>query len=145
MGLRAAFRGKRVYFDANIFIYLIEGFAALERQLLAIRDSIAAGEAEIVTSELTLSEVLVAPFRKGDAALAAVYREFLEDSGAFVLRPAARETWVRASLYRAQSRLKTPDALHIATAVEAECSLFLTHDKPLQSLKGLRIAQIAEL
>ena len=81
MGLRDALRGKRVYFDSNVFIYLIEGFGELESKLLEIRDSIAFAEAEIFTSELTLCEVLVAPFRRNDSTLVALYRQFIEASG----------------------------------------------------------------
>ena len=59
MGLRDRLRGKKVYFDANVFICLVEGFAAFQAQLAEIRDSLMAGEAYIFTSELTVFEVLV--------------------------------------------------------------------------------------
>ncbi len=76
MGLRDKLRGKRVYFDANIFIYLMEGFASLAHDLNEIRDSIAHGESSICTSELTLCEVLVPAFRANNTSLLALYRQF---------------------------------------------------------------------
>ncbi len=142
MGLRDLMRGERVYFDTNVFIYLVEGFAELRQALFEIRDSILYREAEIVTSELTICEALVAPFRSNNTALISGYRRFIEESGAFELRPTNRETYVRASLYRAQMGFKTPDAIHIATAVEAGCAVFVTNDKPLKAPQGLRIVQM---
>ena len=135
-------RGKRVYFDTNVFIYLIEGFAELRATLLDIRDSILHGEAEIVTSELTICEALVAPFRSNNSAHVAGYRRFIEESGAFELRPTSRETYVRASLYRAQMGLKTPGAIHVATALEAGCAVFVTNDRSIKAPARLRIVQL---
>jgi predicted nucleic acid-binding protein len=132
-------RGKRVYFDANVVIYLIEGFPQLERSLLEIRDSILFAESVIVTSELTLCEALARPFRCEDAALVARYRQFIEGSGAMELRTTTRDVYVRASFYRAGYSLKTPDAIHVATAVDAGCNLFVTGDNRLRTPKGIEL------
>jgi len=139
MGLRVALRGKRVYFDAMVFIYLVEGFAQLGRALDEIRDSLESGEAEAVTSELTLCETLVRPFAANNAALVTRYRQFIEASGAFALLPATRETYVRASLYRAQFGLKTPDAIHMASAVGAQCQVFLSNDAAIRAPREIRV------
>jgi predicted nucleic acid-binding protein len=139
MGLREDLKGKRVYFDANVFIYLMEGYPALEASLRDIRDSIFHGESNICTSELTLCEVLVPAFRANNTGLLALYRQFIEDSGAFELIPTTRETYIRASLLRAQFGLKTPDAIHMATAIESGCSAFLTNDKSLKAPIGITI------
>lgn len=145
MGLRALMRGKRVYFDANVFVYLMEGFGGLEEKLLEIRDCIGKAEAEIVTSELTLCEVLVVPFKENNVDLVAEYRQFIEESGAFEVQPTTRETYVRASLYRAQLGLKTPDAIHMATAIETDCEMFVTNDKTLKAPHGVRMVRLSEI
>jgi predicted nucleic acid-binding protein len=142
MGIRDALRGKRAYLDTNIIIYLMEGYEVFERQLLDIRDGLAAGEIELVTSELTLCEALVVPFRENDSALITTYRQFIEESGAFDLRSTNREIYVRASLYRAQFGMKTPDAIHVATALEANCDIFLTNDRPLKAPKSMKIIRL---
>ena len=135
-------RGRRVYFDAMIFIYLIEGYSELQDRLFEIRDSLLKTEAKVFTSELTICETLVVPFRNNDVAMVSKYREFIEDSGAFEVLPAHRATWIRASLYRAQFGLKTPDAVHVASAVEAGCELFVTNDKLIKSPKGIKVASL---
>jgi predicted nucleic acid-binding protein len=142
MGLRDDLKGKRVYFDANVFIYLMEGYPSLEIGLRDIRDSIFHGESNICTSELTLCEVLVPAFRANNTALLALYRQFIEESGAFELIPTTRETYVRASLLRAQLGLKTPDAIHMATAIECGCTAFLTNDKPMKAPKEIAILRM---
>ena len=144
MGLKEALRGRRVYFDTMVFIYLLEGFDALRIQLGDIRDCIAQGETDIVTSELTLCETLVQPFRAGKAESVAAYRIFIEDSGAFALQPVRRETFVRASLFRAQFGLRTPDAIHVATAVETGCTAFVTNDAAIRAPRDLRIVMLRD-
>jgi predicted nucleic acid-binding protein len=69
MGLRKDLKGKRVYFDANVFIYLMEGYPSFENSLRDIRDSIFNSESSICTSELTLCEVLVPAFRANNTGL----------------------------------------------------------------------------
>jgi predicted nucleic acid-binding protein len=142
MGLRDDLKGRRVYFDANIFIYLMEGYATLEASLRDIRDSIFHGESNIRTSELTLCEVLVPAFRANNTALLALYRQFIEKSGAFELVPTTRETYIRASLLRAQLGMKTPDAIHMATAIECGCNAFLTNDIGLKAPRDMTILRM---
>lgn len=141
MGLRDALRGRRAYFDTNVFIYLLEGFPSLESELREIKDCILDGEA-IVTSELTICEALVKPFRANDVKLVLTYRQFIEESGAVQLLPTSRDIYVRAGLYRAQFGLKKPDAIHVATAVEAGCDILLSNDRTLKAPQGLRIVSL---
>jgi predicted nucleic acid-binding protein len=145
LGLRERLKGKRVYFDANVFIYLMEGFPALDAELNDIRDSIFHGESEICTSELTLCEVLVPAFRANDTRVLALYRQFIEDSGAFELVPTTRNTYVRAGLLRAQQGLKTPDAIHMASAIESGCTAFLTNDRPLKAPRDIAVLRFGDV
>ena len=132
MGIGQRLKGRRVYFDANIFIYLVEGYARFQKSLDDISESLLRQEVEIFTSEVTLCEVLVAPLRDKKSELVVLYRQFIENSGAFTLLPTARETFVRASLIRARERLKLADAIHVATAVEAGCSAFVSNDQGIK-------------
>ena len=43
----------------------------------------------------------------------------------------------RAAEIRAQFNFRTPDALHLAAAVEAACDVFLTNDAQLTRFTGL--------
>jgi predicted nucleic acid-binding protein len=145
MGVRQTIFGKRVYMDTMIFIYLMEGYSKLEAQLLEIRDSFLNKEAEFFTSDLTLCEVLVIPFKLNNEIMIAQYRNFIEQSGAIGLRSITRATYVQAAVFRAQFGLKTPDAVHVSSAVETGCNIFLTNDKPIKVPESIKIVLLKDM
>jgi predicted nucleic acid-binding protein len=49
-----------------------------------------------------------------------------------------------AAQLRAVTGIKTPDALQIAAALSAGCKAFVTHDRRIPAIPGLRILQIAD-
>lgn len=51
----------------------------------------------------------------------------------------------RAAHLRAQYRLRTPDAIHIATAMIAGCDAFLTNDLNLKRVQEIRVLVLEEL
>ncbi|HSZ59707.1 MAG TPA: hypothetical protein VK797_28950 [Tepidisphaeraceae bacterium] len=65
MGSINAIAGTKVYLDANVFIYAVEGFAGVGAKLTTLFQRFDRGELQAVTSELTLAEVLVKPLRDG--------------------------------------------------------------------------------
>jgi predicted nucleic acid-binding protein len=64
---------------------------------------------------LTLLEVLVVPYRAGNAGLAVRYEE-----------------------------LKTPDALQLAAALGAGCTTFVTNDRRIPAIRGMRVLQLGD-
>lgn len=127
----------RVYLDTNIFIYAIERPTIINSEVAdLLLDLIGigpfSGNSRIVTSELFLAEALVAPLAANDTFLVTKYeaiqtREFNVDVQQIdlgVLRIAARIRSVTTSI-------KLPDTIHLATAVNAGCTHFLTADTVL--------------
>jgi uncharacterized protein len=107
-----------VYLDSNIVIYLIEqptdfGTRAAAR-LAALR---AAGD-QIVVSDLTRLECRHHPLGAGDDTTLRQFDSFFNDS---TVQVATLTTAVcdRATEIRARHRYKTPDALHLAAAIES--------------------------
>jgi predicted nucleic acid-binding protein len=72
--------------------------------------------------------VLVLPIKYNDQALVDNYRTLLESTG-IQLVPINREIILNATELRARTNLKTPDAIHAATAIHKNCDLFLTNDR----------------
>lgn len=132
--------------DTALFIYLIEEhprFLAPVRALFARAD---AGEIEIVTSALTLLEVLVVPLRAGDQALAGKYDALLTRSRGVRVVDLSRDQLRTAARLRAQfSALRTPDALQLAAAMGAGCQSFISNDRRMPAPNGLRVLQLSEL
>ena len=85
-----------------------------------------------MTSELTLSEVLVVPIRLGDDFLAKSYRDLLHQTELFELRPITEHILIEAAYVRARRTMQLPDAIHVATAEAERCRLMLSFDRRLQ-------------
>lgn len=97
----------------------------------------------MVTSELTWLETLVRPLKEQNAALEMLFRDFLL-AEEITLLPATLSVWEAAARLRALG-LKTPDALHAATAMEAQGDLFLTNDPAFRRVPALQVVLLSEL
>ncbi|MDB5510309.1 MAG: PilT protein-like protein [Hyphomicrobiales bacterium] len=129
----------RVYLDANIFIYALEGEPAISEPLhemfLAAR---ASPRSRLVTSELTLAEVLCK--ENQPSVTTQLYLDLLTSSGIVQLQPVSRDVLMgSAQLRRVIAPFKLADAIHVASAMQAECGLFMSMDGRLKSLPaGMR-------
>lgn len=128
-----------VALDAAPFIYLIEEHPQYLPIVRPVFAAIAAGQVAAVASVLTLLEALVQPSRVGDAVLAERYEAFLARSRGLRLHEVTRPIARAAAHLRAVHNIRTPDAVQLATALVAGCSAFLTNDKDLPAVSGIRI------
>jgi predicted nucleic acid-binding protein len=103
------------------------------------------GEFEIVTSTVTLAEVLVHPMRRGDHELADHYRQILLHANHVTTVPVSEEIAEAAAQLRARHSLRTPDAIQLATATHSGASSFLTNDTRLPALASLQMLVLADL
>lgn len=144
MGLTDLPTGSRIYLDANVWIYALEGYAAFAAPLAALFARIDAGELIAVTSELTLAEVLVKPFSDLNAALQERYLETVQDRHSLRIVPVTRDILIAAARLRAQHpTLKMPDALHAATALENGVDAFISNDARFATVPGLELMKIS--
>jgi predicted nucleic acid-binding protein len=128
-----------VYLDANSVIYSVEKHQVYWPLLQPIWVAISTTLVEVVSSDLVLMESLVGPFKSGDAALAAAYENLFKQPKTRLL-PITHAVLREAAHLRATTRLKTPDAIHAATARQAGCTLFVTNDAAFRGLAGLPVA-----
>ena len=117
----------RVYLDTNIFIRAFEGTDDLSRALIELFATEAA-QPFLATSELTLAELLVHPYRNHDDIARERYESPLRSSAWLQVGSVDRDVLVGASLLRSKYKLKLPDAIHASTALHLGCSLLLTDD-----------------
>jgi len=101
------------------------------------------GRVELITSALTLLEVLVVPYRTGDHLLAGRYESILTRSRGVRIADISRDHLRAAAQLRAKTAVKTPDSLQLVAALSAGCTAFLTNDRELPTVPGLRILQTA--
>ncbi len=108
-------------------------------------EAAAAASVEMVSSVITLTEVLVHPVKLGDARLAQEYRDILARSKRFHLCDVTAPIAESAARLRARYDLRTPDALHLAAAVETGCDAFLTNDRGITRVKEVRVLVLDDL
>lgn len=117
-----------IYLDTQILIYTVERHPIYEPLLRPIWQAVQAQTLEAVSSELALMETLVGPMKTGNTQLQLDYEQALLGTDLRLLPmsvPVLREaTRLRATV----PGLRTPDALHAATALLVGCDLFLTND-----------------
>lgn len=129
----------RLYLDTNAFIFAVEEQSersSLLTELFSVSEE--ADRVMLVTSELTLAEVLVKPYRNLEDELITRYDNMIRSSAWLDVQPVARPALWYAGVLRSQTGLKLPDAIHLATAFGSDCSHFLTADKALRTIGELR-------
>jgi predicted nucleic acid-binding protein len=146
MGSLSLLLADPIYIDANILIYSVERVGPYAVQLAAFWRWVEAQRLAVLTSELTALETLVGPMKAGDLALEARFRLALYSSPELKLHPVTRSILERAAgLRAAYGGLKTPDAIHAATALEAGVSSFITNDVAFQRIAGLQVVTPGDL
>ncbi len=143
MGLKLPSSGV-VYVDTSVVIYTLEGNPDYYSLLQPLWLKFQLNEIEIVSSELILMEALVVPLRNANNTLVAQYEELLLSSE-MQLIPITQSILRQGANLRATTSLKTPDAIHAATALSARCNQFLTNDKGFRNVPGLPTVILSEV
>ncbi|HMD77419.1 MAG TPA: PIN domain-containing protein [Terracidiphilus sp.] len=136
-------RSTRIFFDTNIFIYMFEGIEPNRSRMLEIRRRMLERGDRIVTSAMTLGEILVKPTKLGQASLIEQYDRAIR-STADVISFDAQVAWRFATL-RATHNLRCADAIQLACAAHFGVDLFITSDQQLHKLDIPGIGFIAPL
>jgi predicted nucleic acid-binding protein len=138
---------SKLYFDANVFIYAVEGSDDIAGRLRTLVELLSNNLNLAVTSELALAEVLP----KADPIRRRNYLELILYSGLFDLYPVTRDVLMETADYRRiagvsrpdaskphASMPRLPDAIHVVTAVRAGCGRMLSFDRALKLPEGMR-------
>lgn len=133
-----------VCLDTCIFIYFIEENKRYIDIITPIFEAVDEGRLTAVTSGITLLETLVVPLRAKDIKLAHQYEQLLSESRGLTLLSLDRDLLRQGANLRATLHIKTPDALQIAAAQKENCSTFLTNDRRLPKISGLKVLQLSD-
>ena len=117
----------RVFWDTNLFVYLFEGgeYAAKVRHLRA--RMLMRGD-ELVTSALTLGELLVKPRNHGEQAAVDHQTNLQKVATILPFDVSAARAY---ALIRRDKTIKAPHAIQLACAAAAQVDLFITNDDRL--------------
>jgi predicted nucleic acid-binding protein len=132
-------RYSRLGIDSVALIYLLEDVDPYAALVEAIFESVERGKRHAYASSLALTEILVPALREKRYDVVRQYRQFLLGFPNLKVLPVDIPTAELAASLRAQYELRTPDAIHIATALEHGAQAFLTNDKQLTRVKELPV------
>lgn len=121
---------SRIFWDTNLFIYLWEDYGALSQAVADLRTKMLRRRDQLLTSTLSLGEILVKPTVAGNTQLCGKYEDAIS-SVAMLIPFDVRVAKIYASIRRDRT-LKAPDAIQLASAASVAADLFITNDSRLQ-------------
>lgn len=137
-------RHRRIAFDSNILIYLLERRDARGDAVAALIDEMAATGATPILSAVGVAEVLAGPARSGDAVgfemLAAGLRTLGFENPVLDTSTAEDAAWVSG-----RTGAALPDAMHLACAKSAGATAFLTNDRRIRPALKLDVVYLDDL
>jgi predicted nucleic acid-binding protein len=130
--------------DTAPFIYFVEADARYAPVVESLFHLAAHGTRHLVTSALTLMELLVVPYRAGNQQLAGQYEALLTRSRGLQTVELSRDVLRAAAQLRAVTGARTPDAIQLAAALTSGCRTFVTNDRRLPAIPGLKLIQLSD-
>jgi len=128
---------SRVFWDTNLYIYLFEDYGPLSTLTANLRSKMLHRGDQLLTSALTLGEILVKPTECGDFELCRKYEQAITTTS--LLIPFDVDAAKRYAVLRCDRSLRAPDAIQLACAASARIDLFITND---ERLHGKEVAGI---
>jgi len=134
-------KGSRVLLDTVALIYFLEENERYSKSAEKIFNRIESGQLQGVMASLVFAELLVPLYRSGDPQAATGLSNRLRNFRNLEVIPLTTEISMGAARLRADYGLRTPDAIHAATAISTQSTGILTNDKHLKVLssEGLSI------
>jgi len=130
---------SRIYLDACSIIYLVEAESPFHevvvRRLLQHQ---AEPASQLMTSRLSYLECRTRPVRENDRKLLAAYDKLFGANRMLIVEITA-EIVASATTLRARYGFKTPDAIHLASAIGEKADVFLTGDSSLSRCPDIAV------
>ena len=125
-----------VYLDACTIIYLVEGAQSVQQ---TVKTRLSQHQANaLTTSRLSRLECRIGPLKNNATSLLSTYESFFSAAGLTIVELVA-DVIERAKDLRATYGFKTPDALHLASAIEGKADIFITGDGKLARCKEIPV------
>lgn len=128
--------GSIVLVDTAPWIYLLEDHPEFAPRFAGLFEAAEQGRLRLALTPITVAEVLTGPFKAGQTALAKRYETAL---GQFQLVALSAAVASLAAQLRVQYRLKLPDALQLASALDIGAAALVTHDRDFAGVQGLPV------
>ena len=137
--------GKIVGLDTMVFIYHFEENQIYSPLTFSIFESLEKGNFNGITSTLTLLEILVKPKKENNLLLVERYKLLFETFPNLQVKEINENIADIASSLRANYNINTPDAIQIATSLEAHADVFITNDTSLKKVTEIKVLLLSEM
>jgi predicted nucleic acid-binding protein len=131
--------GQKIALDTNLFIYLIEKNSNYFSTVKSLFDRIQKGQLIGVTSSLIYTEVLSNPLKEGNTTIADKYNILLATFPNLIIKDVDKDIAIISAKLRAKYKIKTPDAIFIATGIAENANTFITNDDQLKNIEEIKI------
>src|ERR1700685_2413622 len=138
-------RHKRILLDTCVWIYHFEQNPAFADAAGNFIEHLEAGRFRGIASELTLLEIIVKPLQLGRQDAADDYETLLSYFPNLDLIPISRAILLDAAGLRARHRLRTPDAIQLATAFSSGATVAITNDEAWAHIAGIETLLLSDL
>ena len=133
---------NNIYLDTSIYIYYFENnpkFAQISENIFT---NIINHNKKIQASTFLTLELLIAPIRKNNSHLIQQYQKLNTIFPNFTYHDITNDINAKAAHIRAKYNFSTPDSIHLATAINNNCDLFITNDIQLKKIKEIETSNI---
>jgi predicted nucleic acid-binding protein len=127
---------RRIALDTSIFVYQVEANVRYLPFTEQIFRCLERPPSRAVTSTITMTEMLVQPYRTLDKQRVNQFLALLFTIPNLDWIAPSLEIADRAAHIRALHRLRTPDALQAATALHASATCLITNDQIFEHVEG---------
>lgn len=138
-------KGKIIGLDTMVFIYHFEENKIYSPLTFSIFESLEKGNFNAITSILTLLEILVKPKRESNLILTERYKILLETFPNLQVKALDENIADVASSLKANYNINTPDAIQVATSLEAQADVFITNDTSLKKITEIKVLLLSEM
>jgi len=138
-------KGKIIGLDTMVFIYHFEENQIYSPLTFSIFESLEKGNFNAITSILTLLEILVKPKRENNSIITERYKILLETFPNLQVKTLDENIADVASILRANYNINTPDAIQVATSLDAQADIFITNDISLKKVKEIKVLLLSEM
>jgi predicted nucleic acid-binding protein len=145
MGWLNQLYGTIIGLDTAPLIYFVEKHPKYLPLVYPFFQAVERGDLQVVTSTLTLTEVLVHPYKRGDMAAVKQYSQMLLNTRNIETLPVSPEIATEAARLRAAFGLKTPDSIQLATAKIGSATSFFSNDNRIAAVPGLELVLLEGL
>lgn len=140
-----ALGGRRIYVDANVFIYFLDATPHLREPASLLLHGARSHVFQGITGDAAVAEVMVGPYRMGNQLMIRNTQDFFQQPRFIDIVGHTSRTFQDAAMIRGTLDVPFIDALHLATAASAHCDGIVTHDSRMKAALGVEVIPLTSL